>query len=198
MSQKGLAPIVIILLIAAGVGGYLIYSGKINLPQKQTLETKTSEVNETTDWKTYSNSSLGFSFSYPKQLDYLYDQFGFNHPDNPEGNLLLQNYDGANSAQQDPANFQLVISAYKNVDKVALETFVKDPAKVWNINNTQTFTPFMLHNKPAYKGKSIQKNEKVPTVWVVNNGYILTIYLETPESRNAAWFDEILPTFKFQ
>lgn len=33
MSQKGLAPIVIVLLIALGIGGYLIYSGKINLNQ---------------------------------------------------------------------------------------------------------------------------------------------------------------------
>lgn len=34
-NQKGLAPILIVLIIAVAIGGYLIYSGKINLPQKE-------------------------------------------------------------------------------------------------------------------------------------------------------------------
>jgi len=44
MRQCGLAPILIILLIAAATFGYLIYSGKINLPQKQTNQNSTTQV----------------------------------------------------------------------------------------------------------------------------------------------------------
>lgn len=201
MNQTGLSPLLTILLITGLlIGGYFLYGQTSDFPKapKQTTEVTPSPISdETANWKTYNNSALGFSFSYPKELNYLYDQFGFNHPDNPEGNLLLQNYDGSNPTNEDPANFQLVIDAYKNVNKVTLETFVKDPNKVWNISNSQTFTPFILDGKSAYKGESIQKNKKVPAVWIENNGYILTIYLETPESSKAAWFDQIISTFKF-
>lgn len=200
MEQKGLAPILVVLIIALGIGGYLIYSGKINLNQKyspqQTTQTPTAS-DQTANWKTYTNSSLGFSFSYPKELSYLYDQFGFNHPDNPEGNLLLQNYDGSKSTKGDSSNFQFQIEAYKNSDQVSLDNYIKNPNKVWNMNNPQTFTSIMLGDRQAYKGQSIQKNEKVPAVWVMNNSYIFTITLSTPNSKNAVWFDKILSTFKF-
>ena len=65
MKQKGLAPIVIVLLIAAAVGGYLVYSGKINFPQKQI---QTTEVDETANWKTYTNNKYKYSFRYPESV----------------------------------------------------------------------------------------------------------------------------------
>ncbi len=59
VKQKGLAPIIIVLLIAAAIGGYLVYTGKITLPQ-QTTQTS---VDETANWKTYKGDN--FSFQYP-------------------------------------------------------------------------------------------------------------------------------------
>lgn len=44
MRQQGLAPILIVLLIVAAIGGYLIYSGKINLPQKQVNCTQEAKI----------------------------------------------------------------------------------------------------------------------------------------------------------
>ncbi len=42
--QKGLASILIVLILAAATFGYLIYSGKINLPQKQVACTEESRI----------------------------------------------------------------------------------------------------------------------------------------------------------
>ena len=220
--QEGVVPILIVILIVLAVSGYLIYNNYLNNRTKvvsplattnpipaptganvssestgSALSPAPTGAGETANWKTYTNSALGFSFSYPKELNYIYDQFGFNHPDNPEGNLLLQNYDGSKLSKDDSANFQMEVDAYKNTDQATLEKYVKDPNKVWNINNAQTFTSLILGNEPALKGQAIQKNEKVPTLWVAHKGYILTIHSETPNSQNASWFNQILSTFKF-
>ena len=71
MNKKGFTPILIVLLIAAVLVGYLIYSGKINLPQKQIIETPKSSTNpaptgagETANWKIYQGE--GFTFKYPE------------------------------------------------------------------------------------------------------------------------------------
>ncbi len=73
MQQKGLVPILIVLLIAAAIGGYLVYSGKVNLPQKQIAQTLKSDASaaptsagETANWKTYTNER--YSLKYPKEL----------------------------------------------------------------------------------------------------------------------------------
>lgn len=89
MFQKGLAPIFIIVFIALVLGGYLIYSGKIALPQKQvacTLESKmcpdgstvgragpkcefsvcpSPKADKTANWKTYTIQKIAFSMQYP-------------------------------------------------------------------------------------------------------------------------------------
>ena len=70
-NQKGYAPIFIILLIAGVVGGYLIGSGKLNLPQKQVTQTETSKVDEIANWKTYTNTKYGYSIKYPNDWDYV-------------------------------------------------------------------------------------------------------------------------------
>lgn len=70
--QKGFIPILIILLIVAAIGGYLIYSGKINLSQKQVAQTLKSDASsvlvgdaETVNWKMYTNTQYGYSIKYP-------------------------------------------------------------------------------------------------------------------------------------
>lgn len=73
MSQKGLAPIGIVLLVAAvAIGGYLIYSGKANLNQQTsstptTTPASTTNSNETVDWKIYTSTDHKFSIKYPNE-----------------------------------------------------------------------------------------------------------------------------------
>ncbi len=83
MSQKGFAPILILIIIAVLIGGYLIYQNSQNqsktipLPTPQLTSTPTATPEstnsaETTNWKTYTNTDYGFSFQYPSSL-YLFD-----------------------------------------------------------------------------------------------------------------------------
>ncbi len=65
MNQKGNV-LLIVLLIVAAIGGYLLYSGKITLPQKTSQQA--TSVNETTNWKTHTNTIVGYSFKYPDNL----------------------------------------------------------------------------------------------------------------------------------
>lgn len=67
MRQKGLAPIVIVLIIAAVLGGYFIYQNQnksSTLPQ-QTSQSTPDSTHKAVDLKKYINSDYGFEISYP-------------------------------------------------------------------------------------------------------------------------------------
>ena len=110
MKQKGLAPILIILLIALGIGGYLYFTSYSNnykiVPPQQvacTMDAKlcpdgssvgrtgpkcefvpcpTHKTDESTNWKTYSGTSLKYSVSYSFKYPADYVPYFPNKPDN--------------------------------------------------------------------------------------------------------------------
>lgn len=73
--QKGLAPILIVILIALAIGGYLIYQKQtkpVSVSQPVTQSSPSSAVSpvpngtgETTNWKTYTNKEYGYYLKYP-------------------------------------------------------------------------------------------------------------------------------------
>ncbi len=93
MNQRGFTPILIILLIATVIGGYLIYSGKITLPLKTTTPQASSE---TTNWKTFNSELQGikYSINYPQE---------YKTYNNPENNQDLDQISNMRSIQ---GNFQ--------------------------------------------------------------------------------------------
>lgn len=81
VKQKGLAPVVIVVLIAAlAVGGYLIYKlprTAVPPPTPQTTPMSSptpnpspapADAGETTNWKTYTDSQIGYSIKYPQEI----------------------------------------------------------------------------------------------------------------------------------
>lgn len=65
-NKKNLTSIVIVLLIAAVISGYLVYFEKINLPQKvNQAPTSTSVTDKTSNRKVYTNTKYGYSVKYP-------------------------------------------------------------------------------------------------------------------------------------
>ena len=78
MKQKGLAPILIVLLIAVGIGGYLLYQKQlkpVSVPQPSpspVVSPESSNSAQTTNpdliganWKTYTNTKYSFTVNYP-------------------------------------------------------------------------------------------------------------------------------------
>lgn len=75
MNQKGLSPILIVILIALGVGGYLIYQKQakpnpVSTPSpvaQVTTQPSPTLSDETANWKTYENKqgSIKYAFRYP-------------------------------------------------------------------------------------------------------------------------------------
>ena len=74
MNQKGHV-LLVVLLIAVAIGGYLLYTNYSNNRSKvttsvvqQTTQPSPSPSDETANWKTYTNTKYGFSFKYPSNL----------------------------------------------------------------------------------------------------------------------------------
>lgn len=68
--EAGLAPILIVLLIALGVGGYFFLESRridyVMQPIPVTVSSNESSTSaETTNWKTYTNTKYGYRFQYP-------------------------------------------------------------------------------------------------------------------------------------
>ncbi|MBI4157224.1 hypothetical protein HY502_00020 [Candidatus Woesebacteria bacterium] len=80
MKNKGFAPIIILVILALAVGGYLAYRGGYldglkSEPSLSPLTTLTSGT-ATEDWETYSDKDWNISFKYPS--DFQVD--GAKHP----------------------------------------------------------------------------------------------------------------------
>ena len=64
MNQKGLAPIVIVILVAIGIGGYLLYQNQFKSgtsSSQQTVQPTPSSVDETADWKLFKDDKYNFN-----------------------------------------------------------------------------------------------------------------------------------------
>lgn len=71
LSQKGIPPILIVILLAAALaGGFLVYRQQpknLSQPQQTTQPSPTS-ADETANWKIYTNSKNGFEVKYPNEF----------------------------------------------------------------------------------------------------------------------------------
>lgn len=81
--------ILIVLLMVAAIGGYLLfgkYLNNLNKPTTQTNSTQTATTSaETADWKTYTNTEAKVSFQYP--LDWTVK--GGETPKNADYKIIL-------------------------------------------------------------------------------------------------------------
>lgn len=197
LTQKGLAPIVIIILIAAAIGGFLVYSGKINLKQETTTQiaqpTPTPDdspvpngTGETVGWKTYNDEKNGYSIRYPK-----------------EWNLKSP------SGQEDPTDLVLK-NGLETINIIVFPTDKKTLAEWQEFTKDKEGSSTKIIEQSSVTIDSIEAEKVVQesfqrsgqvTVTTVNNEkvyQIITIFSSTTKEMALKDFDQILSTFKFQ
>ncbi|MDO8570435.1 MAG: PsbP-related protein [Candidatus Daviesbacteria bacterium] len=190
--SKGFAPILIIILIALAVGGYLLYQKQVKpvaTPQPviqptsvPTISPSATDSAETANWKTYTNSKYGFSFKYPQDYAIKEESERVFYIKNKENNV-----------------FALWI--YDNPNNLSLKDYESK-----NTNEKTGFGPFVYYpNAESVKFQNLDAyytNEEITClskcgsyIWITKD----KIYKLTGSSKNKPdqILDEILSTFRF-
>lgn len=176
------------------ISGAAIYFGSRwqnnSNPSNQESATNASESGKL---KTYSNQSLGFSFSYPEELTYINDLLWKFTEKDQSGTLILQNYIGYKGRQIEDTDFQLILLVKKS-QGVPLEQYPQEAQKALG---TMQISTIEVGGVKAIEASGGEKIKAVPTVWLINKDVLYVFQLSEPTSLNAKWFDQILSSFKF-
>lgn len=212
INQKGLAPIIIILLIVVLILGFLVYSGKINLGYKTVLLNGPSPVpaistDETANpdpigenWKTYTSKTNTYIFKYPGNWPLL------------ETNLLSKDqiegiYFSPNPSSTSADNTIAVVETFKDgrikslddYKRIFLYDYGKPSSSFVDLNETS------VNGYKAISYTRIAGMPQLPIIEyvIINGDYYYSIRLvdsdETKKNRqlNIKIFEQMLSTFKF-
>lgn len=186
--QKGLSPIIIVVLIAAvSVGGYFLYT-KYSINQtknlSQTVKPFPASMGETYNWKTYSNQKYGYTLKYPS--NYFIEET--KDPNGNIGTTTISNYTNEDFS-----------SGRKNADDTdVFLMFITIPEKDTNLDEAKSFYI------PANKIEDYVI-DGVTGFRVGKDGAIVIIYkkkeynfnLRNVNSKHRNDYNQILATFKF-
>lgn len=141
-------------------------------------------INPTATWKTYTSSRFNFSFKYPSDLTYVYDQSN-QYVENGVNNamILIQNFDGSQPRTETDNDFQMVVYIANKSGQFNLE----DP------QGEQTKT--IINGIDVIKSFTTQKWILVPTVFFQSSPNKVAFQLSNQKSTNTVWFDQIVSTF---
>jgi hypothetical protein len=195
MTQKGFAPILLIILIGAlSVSGYFIYKNKTPPKLSQNNATSLPSVNPTTlpstgnGWKKYTNSKLGFTVNYPSngfvrvpcenEEEFFYLTPG-NHPEptSPQ-----------NCARDSRFNIEIVANEFPP----DLDSRYKFVFKKLSVGGVEAFH-YTFEPKAPLDGPG---EEWYEVIYFQNNGLFYNAYNRNKE--NSPVFLEILKSFKFE
>ncbi|MFZ3301667.1 MAG: hypothetical protein WA152_03080 [Microgenomates group bacterium] len=188
-----------LLVISVSISGFFAYQTQKLVKELQGIRdvkeivdttepvaTTSSEVDPTTDWKTYTNDKFNFSFKYPKEMSYLYDQSD-QYVENGISNamILVQNFDGTKPRAETKNDLQIVV-------------YISNKSGAFNLEDPQgEKTDITINGVKATKSYTTQKLVLVPTIFFQSSPNKIAIQLSNPDSTNKLWFDQIVSTFKF-
>lgn len=144
MSQKGLAPILIIVIITAlTLGGYFIHKNQYK--SSSPVQTNQSTANETNSWKTYVSDELGFSIQYPEDLYTLKAQKLTTQGENYGKSFIsLEPNDIFNSKKPLAVTYAVSIAAVPNSSDYSLTA----PKRFFGNGPLISYIPEMLGDTP--------------------------------------------------
>lgn len=196
MKEKGLAPIIIVLLIALGIGGYLVYQNQNKttpIPPQQTEQA----IDKTANWKLYTNKTYGYSIKYPPEF--------YVKPPITE-KIVTFVFEKDKSSQDDPEKFLLIptIGLFTFEGK-SLEDQV---AHFKSSGKAAILKQVEIAGNKAYRAENINVNvidnyttisEIGTTVAKNNNLFIINVrgsLNQQPEL--VSIYNQMLTTFRFQ
>ncbi len=195
--------VAIFFLLLTGVAAYLmLWQKSTPTPAAKTTTVPASPTptpNPTANWQTYSNPSLGFSFLYPKELTYPYDQLAdLASRKSVQGALVLQNYDGSK-----PPPAQNILQVVLNISRsqtLNLDQYVKNSTNTAKLNGLATssaVTKTSVVGNPAYTFTTTQKGEQITNIAFKYSDLLFNTSINSVTKENIALLNLILSTFTF-
>ncbi len=198
-TQKGLAPLLIIILISVALlGGYFIYQKQGKTIPQSTIQPSPTPSDQTANWKTYTNPNQTISFSYPPswKVSYEYQSMG----------IYLSQF-GITDDGDVEKTLSVMVESYKE----PFETWCKQHVLCASYED---LTKTRFSNKEAYVHRFTKDcgacNYPFVTYLVPLENHIITISKSSlPKSPSTSEhadevkvlddpiFDQILSTFKF-
>ncbi len=226
MKQKGFAPILIVVLIAAAVGGYFWFNDSNNQtkPAQNVQTTKTpapatkpestssaaspapNGAGETANWKTYTNTKFGYQIKYPSNREYT----EYNTEDYDYTSFLLGCFDIL-AVPQKTQKLNLPRIGRSREELKELEYLSEGQSKIYSIENwkgMQNFTYNVTYKKLpetsidntawfSYEITNNYENHGNNNLYFINRN---NLYLIEMISGGPCYEKEpinMLPTFKF-
>lgn len=197
MREKGLAPIVVVLIVAGLFGAF--YLGKtygkpaVEQTPPTSSPTLSTTEDETANWKTYENTKYKYSFQYPAELKV---DLGVSGAPADDSKLETIYQIKLHDAKQTNIWVSVLETNYKSISEFSdsLETSRANSGKISVLSKETT----ILDRVQAIR-YVIPQPEAGNTLRVsaILNGYVYTLTLDSPDSDKTTIFDQILSTFRF-
>lgn len=199
-NQKGIAPIIIALIVAVVLGGgYFIVKQQGNKKSEVKLISTQTSATDTSDWKIYKNDKYGFEIKLPSDWQVILNQnannannanFSLNSLENVKKIEEFRKEINAENIQGTDAGPQNNLTIFSYLSSGSLEEYIKINS---DFINSQKIT---FAGEVAFKGKLIGLYDPV-TILVKKGDRFYSIGLESANGMDAQLSDKILSTFKF-
>ncbi len=204
--EAGLAPILIVLLVVAVIGGYFVYQNKVFPNPQQTSQTSPTAspaltgAGETVNWKTYTNEKRQFLFKYHPNL-YVkkgeVDEYYSFREDSSAGIHDIDSQKLIVSISEDPTLLQF---PEENKTVIKKDKYIQTFEKT-TINGYQG----LIERSKGCPPMSVcldDTNDETFSVLIQGKGFVVRFDADPypPEGYNPedeTWLDQILSTFKF-
>ncbi len=207
MKQSGLAPILIVVLVAIlGVGGYFwfSYSNNQTKPAQNVQTTKTpapatkpestssaaspapNGAGETANWKTYTSKNNGYTVKYPAS----WETYGYSRTPNDDADIVGERFFRPIGQKDDGFAITIRTTLSKETNYVQTENFIKG-----FFDDGRKISSIQVDGVNGTKVEGQTKGQKQIIAIFTNNKTVVEIqsgFLDGVEI-----FDQILTTFKF-